>query len=310
MQIQENQKKKNDENKQKSGALKTEEILSLLSKTSQDFKKESEISENVSYLFTKKSLKDIALSTLKEKKGNGQPEKLREETKEKEDAKEQVIKEEKIIEEKKITEAEAKNMANALAKEYYNKGYNLGVIKTKEELEKGEKALAVNFKNLSDNIFTVAPDFAKKLNELVNNNLKKISREILGYEIDTNADKFIEKISELVETFENSLKKVKIFLNKEDFDSISKYLTEKKISIDQELAVDEGLGRGDLKIRSGSITVENILSSKTKFVESVSIENDLKELKENFEKSNDNSGNENNNAKIKKSINNLEPPRT
>ena len=64
-------------------------------------------------------------------------------------------------------------MANALAKEYYNKGYNLGVIKTKEELEKGEKALAVNFKNLSDNIFTVAPDFAKKLNELVNNNLKK-----------------------------------------------------------------------------------------------------------------------------------------
>ena len=31
--------KKNDDNKQKSGALKTEEILSLLSKTSQDFKK-------------------------------------------------------------------------------------------------------------------------------------------------------------------------------------------------------------------------------------------------------------------------------
>ena len=113
MQIQENQKKKNDENKQKSGALKTEEILSLLSKTSQDFKKESEISENVSYLFTKKSLKDLALSTLKEKKGNGQSEKLREETKEKEDAKEQVIKEEKIIEEKKITEAEAKNMAKS-----------------------------------------------------------------------------------------------------------------------------------------------------------------------------------------------------
>ena len=57
-------------------------------------------------------------------------------------------------------------MANALAKEYYNKGYNLGVKKIKEELEKGEKALAVNFKNLSDNIFTVTPDFVEKLNEL------------------------------------------------------------------------------------------------------------------------------------------------
>ena len=51
MQIQENQKKKNDENKQSSSALNTEEILSLLSKTSQDFKKESEITENISYLF-------------------------------------------------------------------------------------------------------------------------------------------------------------------------------------------------------------------------------------------------------------------
>ena len=40
MQIQENQKK-NEQEKENSGALNTEEILSLLSKTSQDFKKES-----------------------------------------------------------------------------------------------------------------------------------------------------------------------------------------------------------------------------------------------------------------------------
>ena len=39
--------------KTKSSALNTEEILSLLSKTSQDFKKESEITENVSYLLKK-----------------------------------------------------------------------------------------------------------------------------------------------------------------------------------------------------------------------------------------------------------------
>ena len=31
------------------------------------------------------------------------------------------------------------------AKEYYNKGYKLGVKKTKEELEKGEKASGSTF---------------------------------------------------------------------------------------------------------------------------------------------------------------------
>ena len=279
MQIQENQKK-NNQSKESSSALKTEEILSLLSKTSQDFKKESEITENVSYLFTKKSLKDLALSNLKNDEENKKTENINKDIETKEKQKEE---EKEVVEEKKITETEAKNMADALAKEYYNKGYNLGVKKIKEELEKGEKALAVNFKNLADNIFTVTPDFLEKLNELINTNLKKISVEMLGYEIDTKTNKFFDKVLELVSSFESSIKKVKILLNKEDFNSISKYLSEKKIIIDQELAIDETLGRGDLKIKSGSIEVSNILSNKTKFGQSTNIEDDLKNLKEKIE---------------------------
>ena len=282
MQTQENPKK-NDDTKKNSGALKTEEILSLLSKTSQDFKKESEITENVSYIFTKKSLKDLALLNLKKDKEIKKTENIDKEVQAKEKQKEEEEENKEIIEEKKITETEAKNMANALAKEYYNKGYNLGVKKIKEELEKGEKALAVNFKNLADNIFTVTPDFVEKLNELINVNLKKISLEMLGYEIDTKTNKFFDKISEFVNSFENSVKKVKIILNKEDFNSISKYLTEKKIKIDQELVIDENLGRGDLKIKSGSIEVSNILSNKTKFVDSTNVDDDLKNLRNNIE---------------------------
>ena len=233
-------------------------------------------------IFLKKSLKDMALSNSKIEKENIQDEIIDKEIHEK-DKKEE--KEEKVIEEKKVTETEAKNMANSLAKEYYNKGYNLGVKKIKEELEKGEKALAVNFKNLADNIFTITPDFAEKLNNQINLNLLKISKEMLGYEIDNKTNKFFEKISDLVNSFENSVKKVKIFLNKEDHDSISKYLIEKKIKIDQELAIDETLERGDLKIKSGSIEVSNILSNKTKFISSTNIEDDLKSLKEKIEKS-------------------------
>ena len=48
---------------EKSKALNTEEILSLLSKTSNDFTRESEISENISNLFKKTSLKEMANST-------------------------------------------------------------------------------------------------------------------------------------------------------------------------------------------------------------------------------------------------------
>ena len=279
MQLKENQKK-SDQDKRNSGALNTEEILSLLSKTSQDFKKESEITENISYLFNKKTPKDLALSRRIDHEKNQNPE-VNKEVEKKEEIKEK--EEEKVIEEKKVTETEAKNMANALAKEYYNKGYDLGVKKVKEELEKGEKALAVNLKNLSDNIFTVTPDFVEKLNEQINSNLKKISVEMLGYEIDNNANQFFNKISELVNSFANSVKKVKIFLNKDDFDSISKFLNEQKITLEQELTIDENLNRGDLKIKSGSIEVTNILSKKNKFVQSANVDDDLEKLRNKIE---------------------------
>ena len=279
MQLKENQKK-SDQDKQNSGALNTEEILSLLSKTSQDFKKESEITENISYLFNKKTPKDLALSSQIDHEKNLKPE-VNKEVEKKEEIKEK--EEEKVIAEKKVTETEAKNMANALAKEYYNKGYDLGVKKVKEELEKGEKALAVNLKNLSDNIFTVTPDFVEKLNEQINSNLKKISVEMLGYEIDNKTNQFFNKISELVNSFADSVKNVKIFLNKDDFDSISKFLNEQKITLEQELTIDENLNRGDIKIKSGSIEVANILSKKTKFVQSANIDDDLEKLRNKIE---------------------------
>ena len=279
MQLKENQKK-SDQDKQSSSALNTEEILSLLSKTSQDFKKESEITENISYLFNKKTPKDLALSRQIYREKNQKPE-VNKEVEKKEEIKEK--EEEKVIEEKKVTETEAKNMANALAKEYYNKGYDLGVKKVKEELEKGEKALAVNLKNLSDNIFTVTPDFVEKLNEQINSNLKKISVEMLGYEIDNKANQFFNKVSELVNSFADSVRKVKIFLNKDDFDSISKFLNEQKITLEQELTIDENLNRGDLKIKSGSIEVANILSKKTKFVQSANVDDDLEKLRNKIE---------------------------
>ncbi len=78
----------------------------------------------------------------------------------------------------------------------------------------------------------------------------------------------------------------------------SKYLTEQKINIDQKLEIDKDLQRGDLKIKSGSIEVANILSNKTKFVQSTNINEDLEDLKNNIE-SNTNQNQENNNKTLK-----------
>ena len=102
--------------------------------------------------------------------------------------------EEKKVDEKKYTEVEAKKMANDLAKDYYNKGYHLGVKKIKEELQQGEKALAVNFKNALDNIFSISPEFSEKLNNNINKSILKISREILGYEIDKKLKNILKKL--------------------------------------------------------------------------------------------------------------------
>ena len=127
------------EKKEDSGALKTEEILSLLSKTRQDFIKDQEILEKIPNLFKKKTLIELANNSANKKTKNQELEKPqilekkenKELNNESKTDKEEIL--EKKIDEKKYTEVEAKKMANDLAKEYYNKGYYLGVKKTKEE---------------------------------------------------------------------------------------------------------------------------------------------------------------------------------
>ena len=117
MSLKDNNDKKDDE-KTTSGALNTEEILSLLSKTSQDFKKEADISENISYLFKKKSLKDIAeASKVSDPEVSEPSNKTSQDTDKKLDEEKEEKKEETVVE-KKVLESEAKKMAQAMAKDY------------------------------------------------------------------------------------------------------------------------------------------------------------------------------------------------
>ena len=273
------------EKEQDSEALKTEEILSLLSKTRQDFIKDQEILEKIPNLFRKKTLIELAnISENKKSKGD-EAERLEIEKKDEnqkiEDEsithKEEEL--EKKIDEKKYTEVEAKKMANDLAKEYYNKGYYLGVRKTKEELEKGEQALAVSLKNITDNIFVTAPEFSEKITQRLNQKISSIIKEILGYEIDTKTDFFIKKITELSEIFDEN-NKINILLNENDYNSVKNFCSENKINLSFSLLVDKSLQRGDLKIKSGSIEVSEIIDDKIKLSQSNTIKKELDNLKD------------------------------
>ena len=281
--------KETDSKNNSSETLNTQEILSLLSKTSQDFKKDTEVTTKVSNLFKKKTLGELArISNLKKEDKNT---KLKQEetntnienNKEKEGNKEdkEQVKEE-AVEEKKYSEVEAKKLANDLAKEYYEKGYRLGEQKTKEQLEKGDKALAVKLKNVTDNIFRITPELSKKINETINQNFLKISREVLGYEIDTKTDYFLKKINELSRSIEDSTNKTVFFLNDDDHKAIINYLEKNKIGINFSLEVDSNLQRGDLKIKSGSIEIGEFLDEKIKFSNSTDINSDISNIENTF----------------------------
>ena len=100
------------EKKEDSGALKTEEILSLLSKTRQDFIKDQEILEKIPNLFKKKTLIELANNSENKKTKTQELEKPeilekkenKEFNNESKTDKEEIL--EKKIDEKKYTEIE------------------------------------------------------------------------------------------------------------------------------------------------------------------------------------------------------------
>ena len=273
-----NSDQKNQDTVKISEALSTDEILSLLSKNKSDFVKDSEISETINNLFKK-----VTPSILAEAKKvlNNNEKKIQDEKKIQEENVDQGLETQIKEPEKKYTEEEAQKMAKEYANQYYNNGYKLGVKKTTEELQKGDKALAVTLKQTTDNIFGVSEDFAKELNQSINNLISKLCEEVIGYVIDNYSQFFQEKIEKLTSSIENSIKNVDVFLNPKDHDVITKYNNQKNIQLSFKINPDNKLDRGDVRIKSGSIEMSDIVSNKIKFSNSSNLSLDLDQLKDN-----------------------------
>ena len=245
-----------------SNALNTEEIISILSKTSNDFIKESEITSGISKLFKKKSPKDFAKKSENSLDLEKNISEKKENIIEHEDNKNADKKvEDEVKKEKTYSENEVKKIANEVANKNYYKGYDEGTKKIKSELEQGDKALALSLKNLTDSLFFVSPEFSNKINQNLSYLISRVIREILGTEIDHNAKVLVDKVKNLADKISNELRNVIVFLNHKDFESINKYLEQNKIKLNISFEKDEKLNRGDIRLKSGTIEVKEIMSN-------------------------------------------------
>ena len=267
-----------------SEALSTDEIISLLSKSNKDFIKESEISSNITNLFKKISPKILAKKDHKtdevvnkdkkdnEIKDNESLEKIESEKN---------FENKKVEPEKKYTEEEARKMANELSRKYYDNGFKMGVKKTTEELQNGEKSLAVTLKRITDNLFEVFPGFQSNLTKLINKLIFNLCKEVIGHEIENNTEFFKNKIETLVSSIEDSAKNIEVILNPEDYLSIKNYNEKNNIKLCFNISEDKNLERGDLKIKSATIEISESVSKKIKFSAPEQLNLDREKLKEN-----------------------------
>ena len=256
--------------------LSTDEILSIVKKNEKKFSKETTISGKISNLFKRQPLKELALDPNIEKSKNDE---LNENNSADEldsiekDIKSEIEEEEKDQEKeqevlasnrKKYTEEETNQKAKELAKKYYYYGYNLGVKNIKKELLKGENKISLALKNLLDNLMMVSEKLTDELNSSLNKKIFEICNQILGYEINKQPEKFVKKITDLSNQISKSIKELKVLVNKEDYNSIKNHLKTLKEGLSIEFDVDEKLQRGDIVIKSGDITLEEINSKKIK----------------------------------------------
>lgn len=268
-------------------ALKTEEILSVIKKTNNQFIKEKEISSKISNEFTKSNLLSIAknnnlkknIGGEKKNKTSSEKDKLEvdisqkqslELKKNKKQTHDQVIK--PNIPVKKYTEAEANKKAKKLADKYYYYGYNLGVKNVKKELSTGKDSVAISLKNTIDNIFLISEDYSKKLNKVINEKIKIICEEVIGYEIESNTENFIKKIETLSRSISKSISESEIILSIDDFNIVSNFLKKHKPQSTIKLKKSSDLKRGDIIVKSGDLEIEQLFSKKIKLLNDSKIE--------------------------------------
>ena len=274
--------------------LKTEEIINILNNSNRsDFAKSEKLFDSISSNFKKYEMADFA-----KKEASPQVSKNKSEIDDSNNQESDIVKNnselseknglkgaledkiEEIKEEKKITETEAKRIANEQSEIRYTQGKNDGIKMIKDQLQKGEEAIALDLKNTIDNIFFTSPKLLESLNKSIKESILNICSNLVGYEIDNLPDNFIKKIESLVESISNSTNKAKISLSKNDYMTVTSFLKKNQPNAEIDFLIDESLNRGDMIIKSGGIEIKDIIIEKINIPKNSELSEDLSKLDE------------------------------
>ena len=107
--------------------------------------------------------------------------------------------------------------------------------------------------------------FSTNYSSFSNKTILKLCQEVIGYNISSEPGKFDQKISKLANSISNSTNKIKVFLNPEDLKIITKFIKNNNPKTKIDFVEGENLDRGDLKIKSGEIEIDEIFSKKVIF---------------------------------------------
>ena len=153
------------------------------------------------------------------------------------------------------TEIESTNLgAKAVGDEIPKKSYDDGYVAAKLEFEQLLKVEKERFQNLSEALFSVSQTIVGATEEKLKTFILETTSKLLGEKIEELPEKYVTKISGIINELSTKTDEITVTLNKEDLAAIKKVKTFKDFLYS--FAADEALMRGEFKIKSGKLTSE------------------------------------------------------
>ena len=108
--------------------------------------------------------------------------------------------------------------------------------------------------NLINSLFKNIREISnEEIENIVKSKVIELAEGVIGYQIEKFPDKFLKLIKNNINEIKGINNDIKIYLNKKDFDLLSKFIESHNTEVDFKLDLDSSLGRGDFTIDMGGV---------------------------------------------------------
>ena len=168
-------------------------------------------------------------------------------------------KKEKIFEERLIKaeeEAYAKGKNDGILE-----GHQKGMDEARRQSEEGLEAAISTFRNASEKIINSDENILLKLHSSIEKSILEIAKEYAGFCIDEMPEKFIRRIEKLTKIINKNISSISIKINDSDYKSIKSYIEKDETLQFLKFQVDENFSRGDIRLNSEGIQIDEIFEA-------------------------------------------------